>query len=104
MDHLVRRTALSRAVLIAATLATRTARAAAYPDRPIRLIVNYPPGGPTDAVARLLIPSAGHTLGQSLVVENRGGAGGNIGAALVARATPDGYTILITASSHAINP
>jgi tripartite-type tricarboxylate transporter receptor subunit TctC len=73
------------------------AQSQAYPNRPIRMIVPFPAGGPTDAMARIVSDRLGHVLGQSVVVENRGGgAGGSIGAKVVASADPDGYTILIT--------
>jgi tripartite-type tricarboxylate transporter receptor subunit TctC len=73
------------------------AQAQAYPNRPIRMIVPFPAGGPTDAMARIVSDRLGVVLGQSVVVENRGGgAGGSIGAKVVATADPDGYTILIT--------
>ncbi|MFJ0772962.1 tripartite tricarboxylate transporter substrate binding protein [Bordetella bronchiseptica] len=76
----------------------------AYPDRPIRMIVPYPPGGATDVIGRVLAKEMSGALGQSVVVENRAGAAGNIGADVVAKATPDGYTILMGAmTSHAIN-
>lgn len=77
---------------------------AAYPDQPIRMIVPYPPGGATDVIGRVLAQALGESLGQTVVVENRGGAAGNIGAAAVASAQPDGYTILMGAlTSHSIN-
>ena len=76
-----------------------------YPDRPVRLIVPFPPGGQTDNVSRHLGTRITPILGQQLIIENRGGAAGTIGAGEVARAKPDGYTILIaTTSTHAINP
>ena len=65
-----------------------------YPNRPITLIVPYPPGGSTDNVSRPVAPKLGEVLGQPVVIENRGGAGGTLGAALVAQARPDGYTLL----------
>ncbi len=69
----------------------------AYPNRPIKVIVPFPPGGPTDGMARIISERLGALLGQSIVVENRGGgAGGSIGAKVVANADPDGYTILMT--------
>jgi tripartite-type tricarboxylate transporter receptor subunit TctC len=68
----------------------------AYPSRPIRMIVPFPAGGPTDAMARIISDRLGAVLGQSIVVENRGGAGGSLGAKVVATAEPDGYTLLIT--------
>jgi tripartite-type tricarboxylate transporter receptor subunit TctC len=95
----------SRALLVAALCAVITvahaspaqAQAQAYPNRPIRLVVPFPAGGPTDGMARIISDRLGQVLGQSIVIENRGGgAGGSVGAKLVAAAEPDGYTILIT--------
>lgn len=75
-----------------------------FPDRPIMFVVPFPPGGPTDAMARILATELTRELGQSVVVENRAGAGGNIGADFVARANPDGYTIMFgTSGPLAIN-
>ncbi|MGY8527298.1 tripartite tricarboxylate transporter substrate binding protein [Paracidovorax citrulli] len=78
--------------------------AAAYPEKPIMLVVTYPPGGTVDVVARLIAPKLGEKLGQTVVIDNRGGAGGMIGGAMVARAKPDGYTLMLDASNHAQNP
>jgi len=78
--------------------------APAFPTRPLRFIVPYPPGGGGDTVARLIAPGMAETLGQPVVVENRGGAGGSIGAAAVAQAAPDGYTFLLDAMGHIVNP
>ena len=75
----------------------------AYPARPIHLIVTFPPGGGTDALARLLGQELGHRVGQTVVVENRPGASGNIAAEFVAKAPADGYTLLIVNSSFAMN-
>jgi len=75
-----------------------------YPTKPIRFIVPYPPGGGTDVVARILQEPLAADLGQPIIIDNRGGAAGNIGTDLAAKAVPDGYTILFTLSSHTINP
>ena len=76
----------------------------AWPTKPITLVVTYPPGGGADGMARLIAPKMGAVLGQSVIVENRPGAGGQLGATLVARANADGYTLLFDASSFAVNP
>ena len=76
----------------------------AFPARPIRLIVPYPPGGGIDIVARVLGEKLGASLGQPIVVDNRGGAGGVLGTEIVAKAAPDGYTLLLVPTSHVINP
>jgi tripartite-type tricarboxylate transporter receptor subunit TctC len=89
------------AVLVFAFL--QSAIAQAYPDKPVRLVVPFAAGGPADALGRILGETLGQRWGQAVVIENRGGAGGNIGAAVVARAAPDGYTLLLNASSHVIN-
>ena len=79
--------------------------AAAYPDRPIRYVIPFPPGGSTDTTGRILAEAMSKILGQPVVVENRGGAGGNIGAAHVAELPGDGYTLLQgTIGTHGINP
>ncbi len=90
--------------LAVALTATALPALAQYPDKPIKLIVPFPPGGPTDIVARPLAQALGTALKQTVVVENRGGAGGSIGADLVAKAPADGYTLLMgTVGTHAIN-
>lgn len=74
-----------------------------WPSKPITLIVPFPPGGPTDMVARVLAQQVGQQLGQSVIVDNRPGANGNIGNALVAKAPADGYTVLYNTSSIALS-
>ncbi|ARP76845.1 tripartite tricarboxylate transporter family receptor [Bordetella bronchiseptica CA90 BB1334] len=103
--RLPRRAALCSMLALCAGFALQPVAAQnAYPDRPIRMIVPYPPGGATDVIGRVLAKEMSGALGQSVVVENRAGAAGNIGADVVAKATPDGYTILMGAmTSHAIN-
>jgi tripartite-type tricarboxylate transporter receptor subunit TctC len=86
-------------------LAVRTAGAAdTFPNRPIRLIVPYPPGGGTDIVGRLLGEKLSASLGQPIVIDNRGGAGGVLGTEVAAKAAPDGHTLLLVPTSHVINP
>ena len=80
------------------------AQAANYPDKPIRFLVPYPPGGGTDVIARIVQERFQSALGQPIIIENKGGAGGSVGTELAARAAPDGHTILFTLSSHTINP
>ena len=75
-----------------------------FPSRPIRLMVPYPPGGGTDVIGRVLGQNLQERLGQPIVIENRSGAGGTLGTALVAKATPEGYTLLLVPTSHVINP
>ncbi|MET3383762.1 MULTISPECIES: tripartite tricarboxylate transporter substrate binding protein [Variovorax] len=81
-----------------------SAQAQAWPAKPVRLVVSYPPGGTVDAVARIVAPKLSAKLGQPVVIDNRGGAGGAIGGDLVAKSSPDGYTVLLDASNHAQNP
>jgi len=75
-----------------------------YPARPIRFVVPSPPGGGTDVIARIVQPRLTEALGQPIVIENRGGAGGAVGTEVAAKSVPDGYTFLFTLSSHTINP
>jgi tripartite-type tricarboxylate transporter receptor subunit TctC len=79
-------------------------RAANYPNRPIKIIVPFAPGGPTDIMARIVAQHLGEAIGGNVIVENRPGAGGNIGIGAAANAEPDGYTLLITSSAYVVNP
>jgi tripartite-type tricarboxylate transporter receptor subunit TctC len=93
-----------RTVLIAASTPL-LARAQGWPSRPVRLVVPFPAGGATDLLARAITPRVAQALGQNIVVDNRAGAGGSLGSGEVAKAAPDGYTLLIaTNSTHAIGP
>ena len=87
--------ALAAAFLAACLLATGAASAQTYPSRPVTLVVPFPPGGATDAISRIIQDSMSKSLGQQIVIENVGGAGGMIAATKAVRAAPDGYTILI---------
>jgi len=94
-----------KAFFLALVLVAGSAYGQAYPSRPVRVIVPFPPGGTTDIVARLVGERLAATLGQPAVIENRAGAGGAVGAAEIARAAPDGYTLgLATVSTHGVNP
>src|SRR5690606_1769110 len=94
----------SMAFFIASAGTMTFAASGAYPDREIKLVVPFPAGGGTDIVARKLAQKMTEELGQTVYVENRAGASGNIGAATVARAAADGYTLLLTAAPFAIAP
>jgi len=91
------------AVMGIAALTWAPAQAQTYPDRPIKLVVPYAPGGSTDLLGRTVAAKMGESMGQTIIVENRGGGGGMIGSELVARAAPDGYTFLVgTGATHGI--
>jgi tripartite-type tricarboxylate transporter receptor subunit TctC len=83
---------------------TATAGAQDYPNKPVRLIIPFPPGGSNDVVGRMIATKLGERLGKQVVVDNRGGAGGVIGTEAVANATPDGYTLGVISIAHAVNP
>jgi tripartite-type tricarboxylate transporter receptor subunit TctC len=96
---------MKKAIAVAlGLLAAACAWAEDWPTKPVRFIVPYPPGGGTDVIARILQQPLSEGLGQQVVIENRGGAGGALGTEAVAKAAPDGYTLLFTLSSHTINP
>ena len=90
--------------LFAACTLAVSASSWAWPTKPVTFIVPYPPGGGTDVIARIVQEPLARQLGQPVVIENRGGAGGSLGTAVAARAAPDGHTMLFTLSSHSINP
>ncbi|HSV79028.1 MAG TPA: tripartite tricarboxylate transporter substrate binding protein [Ramlibacter sp.] len=98
---MLRRTLFAAGLLAAAGLATAQAQ---YPAKPITMVVPFPPGGLADIVARPVAEAMGRELGQPVVIENKGGAGGGIGMAQVAKAAPDGYTVLMALSSYSVIP
>jgi tripartite-type tricarboxylate transporter receptor subunit TctC len=100
--HIVRALLVSTATVAAALPALTSAQA--WPNKPVTLIVPFPPGGGTDAFARPLSAQLSKQLGKQVIIDNRGGAGGTVGAALAAKAAPDGYTFFIGAVHHAIAP
>jgi tripartite-type tricarboxylate transporter receptor subunit TctC len=97
-------TGLCVATLGLAMLAAPAVHAQTYPDKPIHIIVAFTPGSATDVVARAVAQAMSQSMGQPVVVDNRPGAGGTIAAALVAKAPPDGYTLLVHSSGHTVNP
>lgn len=98
------RSATLVATLFAAMVGPLAANAQEFPNKPIKLVVGYAAGGPTDVIARIIGQEISTTLGQSVVVENRAGANGNIGTEAVARAPADGYTLIVNTLSHNVNP
>src|SRR5690606_34894876 len=88
----------------AALLAGPAAAAEAWPERPVRMVVGFPPGGAADFLARVAAQQLHERVGQQIVVDNRGGAGGLIATEIASRANPDGYTLLFTSIPHVINP
>ena len=94
---------LFAAITILSLSLTQASRAEEYPARPIKLLVGAPAGGTTDTIARAISEPMAAVLKQPVLVENRPGAGGNLAAAAVAKSTPDGYTLLVSFSSHTIN-
>lgn len=99
------RTAAALAAGIAAPAVLRIDSAfAAYPDRVVRIVVANTPGGPSDIIARIMAAALQEAMGASVIVENRGGGGSNIGMGYVARAEPDGYTLLLATSAYSVNP
>jgi tripartite-type tricarboxylate transporter receptor subunit TctC len=102
--EVLRTAGLAIGAMATSGLASSQARAAGYPDRPVKIIVPFAPAGPTDIMARVLSRHLGEALGGSVIVENKAGAGGNIGIGAAAHADPDGYTLLVTSSAYVVNP
>jgi tripartite-type tricarboxylate transporter receptor subunit TctC len=107
--HRSRREVLRAAGLFTGTAVTSclgpaSATAAGYPERPVKIIVPFAPAGPTDIMARILVAHLADAIGGTLIVENKPGAGGNIGIGAAAHAEPDGHTLLITSSAYVVNP
>jgi tripartite-type tricarboxylate transporter receptor subunit TctC len=92
------------ALAVAASAMSWQAQAQAYPEHPVRFVVPYPPGGGTDVIARIVQGKLQTALGQNIVIDNKGGAGGSVGTDIVAKAPSDGYTVLFTLNSHTVNP
>ena len=103
LDRRTWRAAMLGLLVVAASACGAQAQAP-WPAKPITMVVTYPPGGGADLMARLVAPKMSEVIGQPIVVENKGGAAGQIGAAAVAKAAPDGYTLMVDAASFAINP
>jgi tripartite-type tricarboxylate transporter receptor subunit TctC len=95
---------LAVGAIVAPSLGLKQARAAGYPERPVKIIVPFAPAGPTDIMARILATHLGEAIGGTVIVENKAGAGGNIGIGTAAHADPDGYTLLVTSSAYVVNP
>src|SRR5712691_5616754 len=97
------RTLLLKAAAMLLAL-TATAAAQDYPNKPVRLIIPFPPGGSNDVVGRMIATQLSEKLGKQVIVDNRAGAGGVIGTEVAANSSPDGYTLLIISIAHAVNP
>lgn len=102
--QILRGAGLAIGAMATSGLVARQARAAGYPDRPVKIIVPFAPAGPTDIMARVLSRHLGEAIGGSVIIENKAGAGGNIGIGAAAHAEPDGYTLLVTSSAYVVNP
>ncbi len=102
--EVLRAAGLFTGAAVASCLGPAGAKAAGYPERPVKIIVPFAPAGPTDIMARILVAHLADAIGGTLIVENKPGAGGNIGIGAAAHAEPDGHTLLITSSAYVVNP
>jgi tripartite-type tricarboxylate transporter receptor subunit TctC len=102
--RMLRNTGLAIGAMATSGLVLKPARAAGYPERTIKIVVPFAPAGPTDIMARIVATHLGNAIGGTVIVENRPGAGGNIGIGYTAHAEPDGYTLLVTSSAYVVNP
>jgi tripartite-type tricarboxylate transporter receptor subunit TctC len=102
--EVLRATGLLMGAAATSGLGPARAKAAGYPERPVKIIVPFAPAGPTDIMARILIAHLSDAIGGTMIVENKPGAGGNIGIGAAAHAEPDGHTLLITSSAYVVNP
>src|SRR5476649_1329272 len=92
------------ALLAAVAAGTASAAAQAFPSQPVHMVVPFPPGGGTDALARAIQDRMQQALGQTLVIDNKGGGGGNLAHEFVAKATPDGHTVLVSSNNQMLYP
>ena len=102
--HILKAASLAIGAAVSSSLSIKQARAAAYPERPIKIVVPFAAAGPTDIMARILAQSLGPALGGNFIVENKPGAGGNIGIGYAAHAAADGYTLLVVSTAYVVNP
>ena len=102
--HILKAASLAIGATVTSSLGIKQARAAAYPERPIKVVVPFAAAGPTDIMARILAQSLGPALGGNFIVENKPGAGGNIGIGYAAHAAADGYTLLVVSTAYVVNP
>jgi tripartite-type tricarboxylate transporter receptor subunit TctC len=102
--QILRTAGLAVGAMAAPGLFLKQARAAGYPERTVKIIVPFAPAGPTDIMARVLSSHLGDAIGGTVIIENKPGAGGNIGIGAAAHAEPDGYTLLVTSSAYVVNP
>jgi len=102
--HILKAASLAIGAAVSSSLGIKQARAAAYPERPIKIVVPFAAAGPTDIMARILAQSLGSALGGNFIVENKPGAGGNIGIGYAAHAAADGYTLLVVSTAYVVNP